>query len=71
MEDGQTALVERVFEEDEKLLQFFQEIQLFPDATIKLEKKTQFVGTISISVAGKNTVIGVDIAKKIWIKNIK
>lgn len=71
MDEGQSALVERVFEEDEKLLQFFQEIQLFPDATIKLVKKTQFVGTISISVAGKNTVIGVDIAKKIWIKNIK
>ena len=71
LEEGQSALVERVFEEDENLLQFFQDIELFPDATVKLEKKTQHVGTISIAVSNKKTVIGIDVAKKIWIKNIR
>ena len=69
---GDTGIVERVFEEDEALLRFFDQEGIRPTATISVREVAPYLGTVTLSVAddglAKNDlVIGSEAARLIWI----
>lgn len=69
---GDTGVVERVFEEDEALLRFFDQEGIRPTATISVREVASYLGTVTLSVAddgvAKNDlVIGSEAARLIWI----
>ena len=68
---GDTGVVERVFEEDEALLRFFDQEGIRPTATISVREVAPYLGTVTLSVtddgfAKTELVIGSEAARLIW-----
>ena len=71
---GQTGIVERVFEEDEDLLRFFDDEGIRPGASVSVRDVAPYLGTVTLSVedstSGKHElVIGSDAARLIWLED--
>ena len=71
---GQDGVVERVFEEDEDLLRFFDEEGIRPGARVSVRDVAPYLGTVTLSVqdggSGKHElVIGSDAARLIWLED--
>jgi DtxR family Mn-dependent transcriptional regulator len=71
LKSGQEGVVERVFEEDEDLLRFFDEEGIRPSATLAVRDVAAYLGTVTLSVGnGKHElVIGSDAARLIWLND--
>jgi DtxR family transcriptional regulator, Mn-dependent transcriptional regulator len=67
VEQGCTAEIDRVFEEDEQLLQFFDEENIRPGAKARVEGIAPYRGTITIEIDGRSVVMGTQVAQKIWV----
>ena len=66
--DGTTQTIDRVFEEDEELLRFFDSEELKPGATVKIIERASYKGTITIKVADREIVLGLQAGSRIWVK---
>jgi DtxR family Mn-dependent transcriptional regulator len=66
--EGSTQVVDRVFEEDEQLLKFFQEEGIRPGAEIMIQSIEPYRGTVTVSIEGRSVVVGTGVAKKVWIR---
>lgn len=67
LREGESATIERVFEEDEELLRFFYEEGILPGETITLASVAPYRGTVTARVNGRDIVLGTEVAKKIWV----
>ncbi len=67
LKEGESATIERVFEEDEELLKFFFEEGILPGETITLASIAPYRGTVTARVNGRDVVMGTEVAKKIWV----
>ena len=72
LDAGETGVVERVFEEDEDLLRFFDEEGIRPSAKVAVREVAPYLGTVTLTVedgrSGKRElVIGSDAARLIWL----
>lgn len=67
MDQGETVLVDRVFEEDEQLLQFFDEEGIRPGAAMTLDSVAPYRGTVTAKVDGRIVVMGSQVASQIWV----
>lgn len=68
---GETVEVDRVFEEDEQLLQFFDEEGIRPGVRITLEAVAPYRGTVTASLNGRSVVMGSQVASHIWVTGAK
>jgi DtxR family Mn-dependent transcriptional regulator len=68
IEPGHTVEIERVFEEDEQLLQFFDEEGIRPGEKVVLESVAPYRGTVTANINGRSIVMGTQVAGRIWIK---
>ena len=68
LDAGAQAEVERVFEEDEDLLRFFDQVGLRPGAPVGVTTHSKVTGTIDISVAGREVVMGYPAARRVWVR---
>ena len=66
--DGSTHIIDRVFEEDEELLRFFESEELKPGATVRITERASYKGTITIKVADRQIVLGLQAGSRIWVK---
>lgn len=66
--DGTTQTIDRVFEEDEELLRFFESEELKPGATVRITERAAYRGTITITVDGKEIVLGLQAGSRIWVR---
>jgi DtxR family Mn-dependent transcriptional regulator len=66
--EGSTMEVDRVFEEDEQLLKFFDEEGIRPGTTVMLEAVTPYRGTVTARVGSRQVVMGTQVARKIWVR---
>ena len=64
---GSTVEVDRVFEEDEQLLQFFDEEGIRPGEHVLLEALAPYRGTVTARVHGRPVVMGTQVARRIWV----
>ena len=68
-DEAEQVTVERVFEEDEELLKFFENENIKPGATIIVLEKATYRGTITIQINKKEIVLGLQAASRIWTKD--
>jgi DtxR family Mn-dependent transcriptional regulator len=68
VEEGSAVEVDRVFEEDEKLLQFFDTEGIRPGQAIVLERVEPYRGTLTATVGERSVVMGMQVARRIWVK---
>lgn len=64
---GETVVIDRVFEEDERLLQFFDEEGFRPGERVLLEAVAPYRGTITALLNGRSVVLGSQVAERIWV----
>ncbi|MCK9485148.1 MAG: metal-dependent transcriptional regulator [Dehalococcoidia bacterium] len=65
---GDHAEVDRVFEEDQELLRFLEEVGVRPCVPLRVEAHSPVRGTIELSVAGNSVVMGYPAARRIWVR---
>jgi len=65
--DGETATIERVYEEEEALLRFFDEEGLRPGVEFTVRDVAPYRGTVTIEVGGRELVLGLEAAHRIWV----
>ena len=64
---GDRARVERVYEEDEELLRFFDEEGIRPGADFEVAEVAPYRGTVTIQLDGRPLVLGLEAARRIWV----
>lgn len=67
IKEGQQAEIDRVFEEDEQLLQFFDEEGIRPGQVVVVESVAPYRGTITAQIEGRSVVMGTQVARRIWV----
>lgn len=67
IEQGETVIIDRVFEEDEQLLQFFHEEGIRPGEKVVLEAVAPYRGTITARINDRPVVMGTQVAERIWV----
>jgi DtxR family Mn-dependent transcriptional regulator len=65
--EGSTVEIDRVFEEDEQLLQFFAAEGIRPGRMVHLDRVEAYRGTITVTVAERSVVMGTQVASRIWV----
>jgi DtxR family Mn-dependent transcriptional regulator len=66
--ENSTQTIDRVFEEDEQLLRFFDEEGIRPGSTLCLESVAPYRGTITVRIGDRSIVMGTEVAKRIWVR---
>lgn len=67
IKEGQQAVIDRVFEEDEQLLQFFDAEGIRPGQQVLVESVAPYRGTITVQIEGRSVVMGTQVAGRIWV----
>lgn len=67
---GETVMIDRVFEEDERLLQFFDEEGIRPGERVLLEAVAPYRGTVTAHLGGRSVVLGSQVAERIWVTKL-
>jgi DtxR family Mn-dependent transcriptional regulator len=69
LRDGQQASVQRVYEEEEELLRFFDREGIRPGLQIELVESAPYRGTVTVRLEGRELVLGMEAARRIWVAN--
>lgn len=69
LQSGERAHVDRVYEEDEDLLRFFDEEGIRPGGDLDVVERAPYRGTISIRLDGRELVLGLEAARRIWVRD--
>lgn len=64
---GATTTVERVYEEDEELLRFFDIEGIRPGSELEVVEAAPYRGTVTIRLDGRDLVLGLQAARRIWV----
>jgi DtxR family Mn-dependent transcriptional regulator len=64
---GTKTHVERVYEEDEQLLRFFDEEGIRPGTPIEVLELAPYRGTTTLRLDGREVVLGLEAARRIWV----
>lgn len=67
--EGATVTIDRVFEEEEALLRFFDEEGIRPGAVVVLEAVAPYRGTVTARIGDRAIVMGTQVAGRIWVRN--
>ncbi len=65
--EGVPVEIDRVFEEDEQLLKFFDDEMIRPGQIVVLESVAPYRGTVTARVGDRSVVMGTQVAGKIWV----
>ncbi len=65
---GDETIVERVYEEDEDLLRFFEQEGIRPGARLVVKETARYRGTITIILEERELVLGTEAARRIWVQ---
>lgn len=71
IQEGEQVTIDRVFEEDEQLLQFFDEEDIRPGVAVVLESVAPYRGTVTARIEGRSVVMGTQVASRIWVNRAK
>src|SRR5690606_136274 len=64
---GARTVVERVYEEDEQLLKFFDDEGIRPGAAVEVVEVAPYRGTIALRFGDREVVLGLEAARLIWV----
>jgi DtxR family Mn-dependent transcriptional regulator len=71
IQEGERVTIDRVFEEDEQLLQFFDEEGILPGEPVVLESVAPYRGTVTARIGERSVVMGTQVASRIWVNRAK
>jgi DtxR family transcriptional regulator, Mn-dependent transcriptional regulator len=71
IQEGERVEIDRVFEEDEQLLQFFDEEGIRPGESVLLESVAPYRGTVTARIGERSVVMGTQVASRIWVNRLK
>jgi DtxR family Mn-dependent transcriptional regulator len=66
--EGASATIDRVFEEDEQLLRFFDDEGIRPGEHVHLEAVAPYRGTLTARIGDRAIVMGTQVAGRIWVR---
>jgi DtxR family Mn-dependent transcriptional regulator len=66
---GDEAIIERVAEEEPKLLQYLSSLGLLPEAHVSVKEIAPFKGPLLVQVAGAQYALGQEVASKIIVRS--
>lgn len=69
LENGAVTRVERVYEEDEELLQLFDKEGIRPGVAVEVKEVAVKRGTLTVAFDGRTVVLGRDPARRIWVES--
>jgi len=64
---GAHTSIERVYEEEEELLRFFDEEGLRPGVSLEVTEVALYRGTVTVRLDGRELVLGLEAARRIWV----
>jgi DtxR family transcriptional regulator, Mn-dependent transcriptional regulator len=64
---GETVIIDRVYEEEEELLRFFDEEGIRPGKRAHIDEVALYRGTVTANVDGRAVVMGTQVAGRIWV----
>lgn len=67
LESGARETIERVYEEEEELLRFFDEEGIRPGVVFTVQDVAPYRGTVTIELGGRELVLGLEAAHRIWV----
>lgn len=67
LESGARATIERVYEEEEELLRFFDDEGIRPGVEFTVQDVAPYRGTVTIELDGRELVLGLEAAHRIWV----
>ncbi len=59
--------MERVYQEDEELLRFFDREDIRPGTGLEVIEVASYLGTVTVRVGTRELVLGLDAARRIWV----
>lgn len=65
---GERATVQRVYEEDERLLRFFAEEGIRPGTELLVREVASYRGTVTVGLGERELVLGLEAARRIWVE---
>ena len=65
---GEATVIEMVPEDDRRLLEFLDKSDLRPGTEIRIKELASYKGTITFEVAGKDVVLGMDVAEQVMVR---
>ena len=68
MATGESVPIERVFEEDEQLLQFFDQEGLHPGVNVLMREHAPLRDTVMIELDGREVILGMQTARRVWVE---
>lgn len=68
LSEGDSATVQRVYEEDEELLRFFDRHGLRPGAPLDVLKVTLPLGITALRITDREVVLGSAAARRVWVR---
>ena len=71
LRDGQSCLVAEVSDTDPALLRHLGSFNLYPGTAFQVKEVAPFDGPFTIDVAGKQVVIGREVAKHVFVDNVQ
>jgi DtxR family Mn-dependent transcriptional regulator len=71
IQEGELVWIDRVFEEDEQLLQFFDEEGIRPGEPVVLDSVAPYRGTVTARIGERPVVMGTQVASRIWVNRSK
>lgn len=69
--EGSRVCIDRVFEEDEQLLRFFDDENIRPGVTAVVDSVAPYRGTITAQIGERTVVMGTQVAKRIWVRPLE
>ena len=65
---GEATVIEMVPEDDRRLLEFLDKSGLRPGTEVKIKELASYKGTITFEAAGKDVVLGMDVADQVLVR---
>lgn len=65
---GAETVIERVYEEEEELLRFFDDAGIRPRVRVQVREVAPYKGTVTIQVNSREVVMGMEAARHIWVR---
>lgn len=70
MREGEESTVQRVYEEDEELLRFFDEEGIRPGVPVRVIQVAPKRGTVTVEFGDSPIVLGTEAARLIWVEEL-
>ena len=71
LQDGQSCIVAEVSDTDPALLRHLGSFNLYPGTAFQVKEVAPFEGPFTIDIAGKQVVIGREVAKHVFVDNVE